>query len=296
MRKLSKNFAITLGSDPELALFDVKQNKIVSSIPVLKTDKYDPIKLGRGMKMYADNVLVEFSFNPSKTSRGLISSFKRVFQSAQDKLGHNYRIIPKAAHNFSKKELIPQFGIDPQQIGCNPSFDAWTQSVNDPEPFKDGLRTGSAHFHVGNEKLKDFNTRIKAIKLLDIFVGLSSVIFDKDLTSKKRRFLYGKSSEHRPTPYGLEYRCLGPYSIISPKITQLVLDLIEYSMTFIEDDTADNVIKLVIPAEVQKAINNCDKGLALKILEQVGLPKEFMKRIHLNYSQDFYKNWGIKVK
>lgn len=51
--KHDKMDEITLGSDPELFLYDTEQKKIVSAIPVLgKHDKYNPIDLGDGIKMY----------------------------------------------------------------------------------------------------------------------------------------------------------------------------------------------------------------------------------------------------
>jgi hypothetical protein len=46
---------------------------------------------------------------------------------------------------------------------------------------------------------------IMATKQLDFYLGLSSLIYDKDT---KRRTMYGAQGAFRPKPYGVEYRVL----------------------------------------------------------------------------------------
>lgn len=287
---------ITYGSDPELMIFNKNIGRVVSSINILKTDKNNPIILDKQdkIKIYADNTLLEAAFNPCNSKGEMIKRFRKVFANTQDYLGSKYSLLPQAAFEYSQDELKPSYGIDPMEIGCNPSFNAWEKTINQPNPFVGGLRTGSCHFHIGNPQLCDFDTRVNLIKLLDINLGSPFVIVDKDETSKIRRQWYGGASEHRPTNYGAEYRVLSPYVLKSPEMVELALDLIEYSVEQIKDGSAIDIINSVNPEMVQNAINKCDTELAQKVLVASKMPADFAKRINKNYSSDFYKNWDIK--
>lgn len=286
---------ITWGSDPELMILNKKKGQIVSSIHILKTDKHNPIVIDEKdkIKIYADNVLLEAAFNPCNSKQEMIQRFRKVFMNTQAHLGSNFKLVPQAAFEFSKDELKPGYGIDPMEIGCTPSYNAWEKKVNEPNPFVGGLRTGSCHFHIGNPELCGFDTRLNLIKILDINLGSSFVIVDKDETSPTRRKWYGGASEHRPTQYGAEYRVLSPYVLRNPEMVELALDLIDYSVEQIKDGTATNIINSINPEMVQNAINKCDRDLAEQVLVASKMPEHFVKRIKQNYDSDFYKNWAI---
>ena len=283
------NQKFTYGSDPELCLFDKEKNRIVSSIPVLKRDKNNPIDLGKGIRMYFDNVLVETSFPPTETKEKFISELKYVLTKMHKFLGNRYQLIPKAAHFYDNEELKDEKAWE---AGCDPNFDFWEERINTPIEFTNNLRTGSCHFHVGNEKLTELETRHTALKLMDIFLGCSSVIFDKDKSSKTRRVYYGASGEFRPTYYGLEYRVISPYVLNSPKLMELSLDLIDYSLSNLEN--GEKIIKSIKPEEVKTAINKCNKKLAEKILSQVSLPTKLIDRVKKDYKfKKLHQEWGI---
>lgn len=283
----------TIASDPEIHLFDTKKKRVVSSIPVLKTDKYNPINLGGGVNAYADNILTEVSLPPSKNKKEFIESFRNAFLRLQKHVGSNYRIFPKAAHNYAKSELKDKAAWE---IGCSPTFDCYAKKINNPGAFKDGVRTSSTHIHLGNEKLLDFETRHKAIKILDIIVGCSSVIFDKDNTAKLRRQKYGKAGEFRMPKHGIEWRILDSFVLNSPKLLDLTYDLVDYSMSFIENNKADEILSLIPEKDVINTINNCNKKMALDILKKIKLPENLFNRVLQDYSNlDFYKEWNIKI-
>ncbi len=299
-----KPLPITIGHDPEFHVFDLKQRRIVSSIPVVGRDKHDPIELGNRFRMYSDNVLVECSFPESRSDFEAITKMRDVFRAMQTKLGDRYRLLPKAAHIYSEKELGPKPAVMKGElpvaweVGCNPSFNAWDETINVPTPFTDGLRTGSFHIHIGNADLKDerlrtAGSRHEAVKLLDIFLGMASVLFDKDRTAKDRRKLYGKAGEFRPTSYGIEYRVLGPFAMQSPTNYQLVLDLIHYTINQIEHDRGKEILSRVDGAKVRRAIDTSNRSVAQELLGKVGLPKEFLSRCLKTKPTEFYSAWGI---
>ena len=132
------------------------------------------------------------------------------------------------------------------------------------------------------------------VKLLDIFLGCANVIFDKDHTAKVRRALYGTASEHRLPPHGLEYRCLGPYVLQSPKLVELALDLSDYALTPIRRGKEKELLKSIDARKVQAAINTCDVQLAEQVLTEAGLPTKLMERVKHDYgAPDLYKAWAL---
>lgn len=295
--KTVPNLKTTLGSDPELLLFDLHQGKIVSAITVLGRDKHDPIDLGDGIKMYSDNVLVEAAFPPADSKQGILDSFRKVFSRMKNQLGERYTLLPMASHVYADDELKEPVAWE---SGCSPNYDVYARKSNLPADFTNGLRTGSFHIHIGNadwkkkdcsQKLLTLESKEQAIKLLDIFVGVSSVIFDRDPTAHARRRLYGKAGEFRPTPYGVEYRVLGNFPLRSPAATMLVFDLVDLALDHVRSDTEKDALAMFKEEEVRSAINDHDVGLAEMICS--ALPDHLQEAIHKDYDADFSKAWSL---
>lgn len=288
----SSDLRVTRAADPETSIFDIELNRIVSAIPILKCDKHNPIDLGAGVKLHADNTLCEFSFPPSDDKVGMLDRMEDAFARIHEHLGSRYRLMPVAAYRYTEEEMLPSFGISPMEVGCNPSFCAYTASVRNPVPFPDTLRTGSFHIHLGNaewqskrdDRMLTFDSRHDTIKLMDLFVGLGSVILDKDVEgSRERRKLYGQAGSLRPTPWGVEYRPLSPGPLKSREMTELILDLTDHVISHLAARTEKDALALVDPEMVQKAINQCDRALAEELLTKVNLPVSLMARLGETY-------------
>lgn len=295
------NTQFTVGGDPELLLED-SQGQIVSSIPVLKRDKNNPIILDKGLaaKLYADNSLAEMAFKPSKNKKDFVDTYRSVFRAAQKYLGKDYRFRVQSAHFFEQNQLEAAHGIDPQQVGCNPEYDFYKREIKNLGEFESTMRSGSSHIHVGHALFEDIANKENALKVIEIYLGCSSVIWDNDPTSLERRKKYGTSGSFRPTSYGFEMRFMSNYMLNSPKLVELSYDLLEYSLSFMFNGTYEKVIASVNTEDVQKAINKCDKNLALKVLKQAGLDGKLFKRV-VSFSEkkydtkSFYSEWGIKI-
>jgi hypothetical protein len=296
----------TLGSDPELMLWDKKVGKIVSSLNVLKKDKHEPIDLGNGVAMYADCTLVETSFSPVTGFGPIVDRFNEVFHRMYEGLDKiekgQYSLIPQASHVFDEVELAGDKRAN--EIGCDPSYEAYLRCIHHPDPFKDGLRTGSLHLHVGradwkkptDQRLMSMESKEEVIKLLDVFVGCASVIICKDDTAPARRALYGKAGSFRPTDYGVEMRCLDPYAMKTPELLRLIWDLVEHSIQYLERDAIPALLAKVDEKEVQTAINEYDRPLARKVIKQAGLSGGLMARIERNYAApSFEMAWGLRA-
>ena len=274
----------TYGADPEFMLFDTKQNKIVSAIGVLKNDKYSPVDLKGGIMMYADNVLVEFSFPPAKSIMTFLQNMRVVLSRGQKALGPRYRLIAMASHVYDDEELA-----DPKarEGGCSPNFNVHTQRANLPPDFQGGLRTGSFHIHVGDEALKDKEQKDNMIRWMDMNLGVASILFDKDTSSPKRRDLYGRAGEFRPTPYGVEYRVLGPYSLRSPRLTALSLCLTHVALENAKTKPAHS--RLTKQAET--IINSNNRVGARDFIGDISV--WMRNEITRPMAPDLYRDWGI---
>ena len=302
VKKMNIKPFFTIGGDPEIYIA-TKDGEIKSSIPILKRDKHNPITLDKNqqIKIYADNSLLEASFAPANNKKDFVNRFRTAFQKTQKYLGKNHRIVVKSAHFFKKNELEEAYGIDPLQVGCNPEFSVWEKKINELGEFSDTMRSGSSHIHLGADILKaSLENKENALKMVEIYLGLSSILWDNDATSVIRRKKYGTSGSFRITPWGCEARFMSNYMLNSPSLVELTYDLVEYSLSHIFNNTYQKVLDLIDTKEVQNAINNCDKVLAEKLLNQVKLPSELFKRVKeeskKKYStKTFYQQWKIKV-
>jgi hypothetical protein len=312
---------LSFGTDPEVMVLNTDTNKIVSSIPVVKRNKHNPIDLGDGVKVYADNVLLESSMPPEFTVADIVDGIGSALTKVQKFLGLSNRMAPVAAHVFDDlpprpdddlvlkwlEDLVPPDAIAEEwQVGCSPNWDAYGECQRKQTPFQNGLRSGSFHLHIGNADWADGKdtrlltpkSKIMAIKLLDIYVGCASVLFDKDPSSAARRALYGKAGEFRPTPYGIEYRVLGNYALRHPELVTLVYDLAAHAMTHIEDDSATFMMESFDFNMVQAAINESNTRLARLMLDDSWLPARLYDKLgdlqDKNYTEDStLLNWGI---
>jgi hypothetical protein len=283
---------ITLGSDPELMIYSKDEGRIVSSLRVFKgRDKTKPIQLGDGIRMYPDNVLLEAAFPPTSSIEGMMVMLRTVLVRMQERLGPRFQLVAKAANMYEAKELVSKKA---REVGCNPSFNVYARRPNPIVQFNDGLRSGSFHLHVGYPGLDDIHEKDALVKLLDVFVGCASVVFDKDETSPLRRALYGRAGEFRPTPYGVEYRVLGNWALRCPAVTQLVWDLVAHACHHYEIGDARPIIEAVGSSRVQLAINNNDRKMAADVLEVAALPYKLMERVNKCYNNpDMHKAWGL---
>ncbi len=301
-KKQKLPFAATLGCDPECHLVDNDTGQIVSAIPVLQRDKHNPIDLGDGARAYFDNVLVEFGIAPSNTKEEMLERLKVALTRLHEHLGPRYSLLPRAGHVYSDAELAPSDLGNPWEIGCCPSVDCYREALVAPSAFPSNLRTGSFHIHVGNRdwqgehdgRLLDYNSRHDMIKLLDVFVGLGSVLYDLDDTTPERRKLYGAAGSLRVTPYGCEYRVLSPGPLKSREMTNLTLDLTNHAISHIANRTEKDVLRLTDSAKVELAINTCDVALAESILTDVKLPADLMTRVKQTYPDvGIREGWGL---
>lgn len=267
----------TFGNDFEFFIYSNKENKIVSAIRVLKQNKKNPIDLGDGVTLYYDNCLGEVAFPPYTNKKEMKERFASVFSKVRNYLGPKYKMVFQAGHSFDDDQVTEK---EAQEIGCEPSYDVWEELEIVTNDFQDNFRSSGGHWHIGSKLLTDKPiNRPRIVKLLDIYLGCANVVNSDDPTEVRRRRLYGAAGNHRIPEYGVEYRTLSSSFLNSEEQTDLSFDLIGHCLKCIQNDTAVGIINSVDANLVRAAINNCNKELAKRVLEQADVPDKLMQRI-----------------
>jgi hypothetical protein len=253
----------SIGTDTEIFAQN-REGKFISLCGKVGGTKQEPAQIqgwSKGFSLQEDNVSLEFNIPPSKelfeweSSLAIITDYvnREVF------LPMGLTASKKASAEFSFDQLQhPQALI----FGCEPDFNAWTGEVNE-SPFctNPQLRTAGGHIHVGTGR-----NMVEAIQLMDLFLGVPSVILDDNPSSITRKNLYGKAGAMRPKSYGLEYRVMSNYWIWSPELIRWV---------FIATTSAMHStvrLKKKLSSDIQKCINGNDRKLALELIDMYTLP------------------------
>lgn len=281
---------LTAGADPELVIVngDLKPQ---SAIRVLKNSKDTPIKIG-DIGLYADNALAEVSMGCALLeSRGQFTDMvTNAMLSANRHLNTiGYSLNATSAVEFTKKELNDEKAWE---VGCKPSWSAYTEETNPKLQFESGLRTGSFHVHIGrrdwknpsDDRLMSRESKFNAIRLLDMYLGVSSIVFDKDPTSPLRRSLYGKAGEFRSTDYGVEYRVLGNYALRSRRAVLMVELIISHAMDHLANGMEKTALAQINGKEVQRIINQNDVKAAASAVCLLDFPKTILALIFEQYN------------
>ena len=310
--------SITFGSDPEFMLQDEDGN-LKSAIEVVPGTKEDRHDLGDGHAVYYDNVLAECSIRPGKSSQDAVDSHRQCFQRYAH-LVAPYRLATQASGNYPANECAHK---EAQQFGCDPEFCAYELAVIEPPECAGHFRSAGGHLHIGFNGGVDFTpdqveadvdlqelniavgwNRLWVIRMADLFIGIPSLLLDKDPTSRTRRKLYGVAGSHRPCEtYGVEYRSLGNFWLSSPSLVALMYDLAQFCVKTVMEDHRHEEIwdKHLASEDVRRTINTWDMGTAEKhmVTARQYLPEGLASRIDeemgLEGTHDFYKQWEIKL-
>lgn len=213
LTKKMPSSGISVGSDPEVLLFDPVSRKHISAIGLIGGTKEMPRLVSKGC-VQEDNVMAEFNCHVAYSEDEFVSNIQGVLSDLK-------AIVPglefsrQCAAEYDDTELThPQA----MEAGCEPDFDAWKIKMNPrPKVAMGNLRCAGGHVHVGydfktgtkNTREQEFN-RVYFTRALDVTLGVPSILMDPDT---KRKQLYGKAGAHRPKPFGVEYRTLSNFWI-----------------------------------------------------------------------------------
>lgn len=224
-----------IGIDPEFFILD-DFSRPINAIRVLPGNNQNPLKKNN-VNFYHDNMLAEFNFPPVATEMEFRDKISSAIHTLKNIVGP-YNISTQAYGEFDKAELsLP----NARDVGCNPDYDAYSLSQNDlPRNFfnKTPSRCAGGHIHVGGESgdaVRHPFMKPIFVFMMDLFVGIPSVIIDHSAYSYQRRKLFGKAGCHRDKPYGIEYRVLSPFWLRSTSTASLFYKLTDFVFEFMNE-------------------------------------------------------------
>lgn len=254
----------SLGADPELMLVKEDGSALVSAIPFFNGTKTEPTPIKKGMVQH-DNVNVEFGIDPAKTEKAWLGNIREVLRQVVRMCPAGTRLLVRASDMFPVSELDSE---EARIFGCDPDYDAYDVAPNvvPHEAKLSRLRSCGGHIHIGHPSIADnFPNQIGLTKAFDLFVGIPSIILDKDPTSARRRNLYGKAGCHRPKPYGIEYRTPGNFWVATEELAGLVYRLSGAALSAYLDGHMEGMDE----GQIRSIINKGDVKAARKIVSGV---------------------------
>ena len=258
-----KKYPLKMGCDPEL--FINLNNKVIGSEKVLVEDKVKT----NGDKITKDGVQVEFNPQP-QTCRAYLGnhirlSFIDLVEMLQNK---GMEINFNQVVTVSKKEM-DSLSDKAREFGCAPSNNFYTGSVSvigkDPKKYK--KRSAGGHIHIGTSYDTSYNKEdlevdyphfepSRIIPVLDIIVGNTCVLLDRDKGNVERRKTYGRAGEYRVPDKGrIEYRTLSNFWLRDYKLMSFVMGLARYSYSIARSKLNKTLFSYISAESVKETIN-----------------------------------------
>ena len=219
----------TIGSDPELFVFNTKTKKVVSAIDKIPGYKDAPYTEGlpKGFGLQTDNILAEFNIPPVQRESDFIRAIefmKDVIRAKVQAIDPNLDVLCQASSKVPAKELKHPRAME---FGCDPDFCIYSTGPNKVgRAARTNLRSAGFHIHVGYPNC-NIDASVGRLLYIDAVVGLPSILHDTDVD---RRNLYGKAGCFRLQPYGFEYRTLSSYWIANPERLRFIWKQVEYAL------------------------------------------------------------------
>lgn len=271
---------VKFGCDPELFL--LKKGKVIGSEKVLPEEGLttDSVNsngtiIGQRKGIVLDGVQVELNPSPN-TCRALLA----------DEISLAFRTLK--LHLAKMGDITASFSqiveIDPKELeglsdkskalGCAPSNNIYDLKASiGVNPANYMKRSAGGHIHLGlSGDLIPHRERL--IPLMDIFVGNTSVLMDRDPGNKERRKVYGRAGEYRTPAHGIEYRTLSNYWLRAYPLMSGVMGMSKLVVSILQNavgnhpayfaEAENKILKMVDIDAIRKAINTNDVKLAKK--------------------------------
>ena len=254
----------TIGSDPELFIFNRKTKKVVSAIDKIPGHKNKPFTEGlpEGFGLQTDNILAEFNIPPAYNVEDFVANIefmKDFIRNKVKEINPNFDVLCQASAKVPSKELAhPQA----REFGCDPDYCIYRQGPNQVSTAATtNLRSAGFHIHVGYPE-HNIDTSLVMLHYIDAYLGIPSIIYDTDA----RRKLYGKAGCFRLQKYGFEYRTLSSYWIESPTRLKFIWNQLMYALEAFENGN-------IIPDYdlIRSTIDNNDVESAKQLIEKYRL-------------------------
>jgi len=283
---LTAIYSPSFGADPELFL--TQNGNIIGAEKVIPKAG---INVAGNTKIVLDGVQVELHLSPSTCRATLGNTMRALFKQLHYTLSKSEGLSASFAPvvEVSKKEM-DSLDEAAKQLGCAPSLNTYDPKATIKVAKDFRQRSAGGHIHIGLQQMIALKQSIqkdpkKFIDLMDIFVGLPSVMIDRDPSVAERRKVYGRAGEYRLPSYGIEYRTLDNFWLRSYQLMSFVFGMskiatniygisyvphIDFNESLIKNwDAAKIIFDSVDLKKVQKAINTNDYDLARELWQPV---------------------------
>ena len=300
-------FTVTFGCDPEF--FFEKNGTIIGSEKVIDIKKGLSVKKDQKKngscssgtpesKFIVDGVQAEINPKPDTCRARLGNEISACFRTLYETI----KADPELSINFlptvkiNKKELM---SLDEKSrvFGCAPSKNSDKKSQNavalrDPAKYK--YRSAGGHIHLGYD---NYSTNVKSVlseparlvQIMDIIVGNTCVLIDRDPGNIERRKVYGRAGEYRTPPHGVEYRTLSNFWLRAYPLMSFVMSLSRVCVNIMASsipgrDFERELLSMVDMNKIRKAINTNDFNLAWSNFQSI---KPFLARTMMENGDNF---------
>ena len=223
----------TMGSDPELFLID-DRGRPVSAIGRIGGTKKKPVPLGIGY-IQEDNVLLEFNTPPASTREEWVDNHLIMMEQVKalaKSQGLSTKLTPAMKFPVDYLKATPEA----LEFGCEPAYSAMENGsmIDAPSPYTP-WRTAGGHIHVGDEKYKNRDYAVKAVKTLATVMEPYLKMGASIDAHAVRMGGYGQVGAMRWKPYGFEWRAPSNAWLRSANSIGFMWDAVTYILDKMDD-------------------------------------------------------------
>lgn len=264
----------TIGVDPELFL--KLDGKPIGSERV--------VPAGAGL-VVRDGFQVEFN-PPASMSISVLGSWISKCFSELDRM---VKLHPGVEISFDEvvdvdMEELNSLSERSRILGSGPSFNVYGTKPLKCDRDTYLVRSAAGHMHFGLRGPL-FDERVRLASWLDVFVGNTLVLVDREPRAAERRENYGRAGEYRIPNYGLEYRTPSNFWLRSYTMMDFAFRLADMAIGVVQDgiDGGDLESRLIEVVDINRVIEAIDTN-------NIELAKENFKdisKVHTGFQLAF---------
>lgn len=216
----------SFGTDPEFILKDAcgRPRSAIGVVPGTRSRRM----CRGGCEFFYDNVLAECAVPPSTTREEAVGNVGAAL-SMYAEIVSPLAMTTDACGDFPASELRHR---DARSSGCEGECCAYSMRMVPDARVKSamglgGFRTAGGHVHIGTAMGSSHEDSVMLVRMLDLVLGLASIVMDSSEGASDRRRLYGSAGRYRQPAHGVEYRTMGNFWLASPRLVGLVFDICE---------------------------------------------------------------------
>ena len=314
-----------MGCDPEL--FFEQDGKVIGAEKVIdekglssrdqssNCNDYLPLYYGRDKHFVRDGVQIELNPAPHSCRANMGNEIKCAMKALRSHLKAMQTDIKASFRSVVEVDRAELNSLSEKSrvLGCQPSNNLYdSHATVSVDPVAYNKRSAGGHIHIGlaadpsnclQSQLNLMKRREMLVPLMDVLVGLPSVMVDRDPLAAERRKVYGRAGEYRLPKHGLEYRTLSNFWLRSYQLMSFVFGLTRLAVSVLGTEhyshpylaghskaelekfdaqawpAATTLLSTINIDKVKEAINQNDLELALEQFQHV---KHFLLK-HVAY-------------